>query len=135
MGPLQRVQVLHQWGLRPLVHQPRGPGRPAPDGTGGGGFDTDDHGIDIVVPADGSPWRWKDVDDPEAMAAAGRITTAAAEQIHAAAAAVAALLDTADRWWQRWDTWCPGTKPPGYGASSPGRGGRAGCRGVPTRGG
>lgn len=106
-----------------------------PDGTGGGGFDTDDHGIDLVVPADGSPWRWKDVDDPAAMAAAGRITTAEAEQIHAAAAAVAALLDTADRWWQRWDTWCPGTKPPGYGASSPGRGGRAGCRGVPTRGG
>ena len=25
-----------------------------PDGTGGGSYDTDDHGIDIVVPADGS---------------------------------------------------------------------------------
>lgn len=35
-----------------------------PDGTGGGSFDTDDHGLDIVVPADGSKWRWKDLDDP-----------------------------------------------------------------------
>jgi len=30
-----------------------------PDATGGGAYDTDDHGIDIVVPADGSPWQWK----------------------------------------------------------------------------
>jgi predicted RNA-binding protein associated with RNAse of E/G family len=83
-----------------------------PDGTGGGKFDTDDHGIDLVIPADGSPWRWKDVDDPEAMAAAGRITTAEAEQIHADADAVAALLDADDRWWQPWDRWRPGDPPP-----------------------
>jgi len=83
-----------------------------PDGAGGGGFDTDDHGIDIVVPADGSPWRWKDVDDPEAMAAAGRITTAEAQQIHADADALAELLRADDRWWHPWDTWQPGDPPP-----------------------
>lgn len=83
-----------------------------PDGTGGGGFDTDDHGIDLVVPTDGSPWRWKDIDDPAAMAAAGRITTAEAEQIHTDADAVAALLDADDRWWQPWDRWYPGNPAP-----------------------
>lgn len=92
-----------------------------PDGTGGGGFDTDDHGIDIVVPADGSPWRWKDADDPEAMAAAGRITTAEAEQIHAVADAVAARLDADDRWWAPWDTWQPGDPAPAYPSVRKGR--------------
>lgn len=80
-----------------------------PDGSGGGHFDTDDHGIDIVVPADGSPWSWKDLDDPAAMVASGRITAAAADRIHAAARAVTALIDADDRWWAGWDTWTPTT--------------------------
>ena len=79
-----------------------------PDGTGGGSFDTDDHGLDIVVPADGSPWRWKDLDDPAAMATEGRITAAQAEQVHADGRAVAALIDTDARWWAAWDGWTPG---------------------------
>lgn len=78
-----------------------------PDGSGGGAYDTDDHGIDIVVPADGSPWQWKDLDDPAAMVASGRITAAEAERIHADAHAVADLLDTDTRWWASWDSWTP----------------------------
>lgn len=77
-----------------------------PDGTGGGSFDTDDHGLDMVVPQDG-PWRWKDLDDPAAMAASGRMTAAEAEQVHADGRAVAALLDADERWWSRWDAWTP----------------------------
>jgi len=69
--------------------------------------DTDDHGLDIVVPADGTPWQWKDLGDPAAMAAAGRITAAEAQQIHADARSVAELLDADDRWWAGWDDWTP----------------------------
>ena len=83
-----------------------------PDGTGGGAFETDDHGLDIVVPLDGSPWRWKDVGDPAAMAAAGRLTSAEADRVHADGRAVAALLDAEDRWWAAWDGWRPGRPPP-----------------------
>jgi hypothetical protein len=71
------------------------------------GYDTDDHGIDVVIPADGSPWRWKDVDDPAAMVRSGRITAAQHEQIRRDAAAFAALLDAGERWWSAWDAWCP----------------------------
>ncbi len=81
-----------------------------PDGAGGGGYDTDDHGLDIVVPADGTPWQWKDFDDPAAMAGTGRITSAEAQQIHADARAVAELLDADDRWWAGWDDWIPGDR-------------------------
>jgi len=80
-----------------------------PDATGGGAYDTDDHGIDIVVPADGSPWQWKDLDDPAAWVATGRITEAEADQIHADARAVAHLLDTDQSWWAQWDSWAPPT--------------------------
>ncbi len=83
-----------------------------PDGTGGGSFDTDDHGLDIVVPADGSPWQWKDLDDPEQMATTGRITPAEAAQIHADGDALAKLLTTNTRWWSIWDSWNPGDPPP-----------------------
>lgn len=81
------------------------------DAAGGGCYDTADHGIDIVVPADGSPWRWKDVDDPAGMAAAGRITPAEAEQVHRDAQAVAALLDAGMLWWAGWEAWAPGDRP------------------------
>ncbi|MDT7572894.1 MAG: hypothetical protein QOE05_3068 [Actinomycetota bacterium] len=77
------------------------------DGRGGGSFDTDDHGIDIVIPVDGSPWQWKDVDDPARHVATGRTTQAEADQIMSDAAAVAADLDSGRRWWTEWDSWSP----------------------------
>lgn len=79
---------------------------------GGGAFDTADLGIDIVVPADGSPWRWKDVDDPDAMVEAGRISRVERDRIHAEAEAVAARLDAGVRWWSPWDDWRPGDPSP-----------------------
>ncbi len=83
-----------------------------PDPTGGGSFDTEDHGLDIVVPADGSPWQYQDLHDPEQMAATGRITPVEAAQIHTDGAALAQLLTTDTRWWSPWDTWNPGDPPP-----------------------
>lgn len=80
----------------------------AADARGGGAFETADHGIDIVFPADGSPWQWKDVDDPDAMVAAGRISPDERDRIRAEAAAVAARMDAGDRWWSVWDDWQPG---------------------------
>jgi hypothetical protein len=74
---------------------------------GGGAFDTADLGIDIVVPRDGSRWQWKDVDDPDAMVATGRITSADRDRIRAEAAGVAARLDAGERWWSSWDDWRP----------------------------
>lgn len=50
----------------------------------------------------------KDLDDPAAMAAEGRITRAEADQVHVDGRAVAALLDADDRRWAAWDGWRPG---------------------------
>lgn len=69
-----------------------------PDASGGGSFDTGDHGMDIVVPADGSPRRRKDFADPAAMVDAGRLTPAEAVEVYADARAVAGLLDADTRW-------------------------------------
>ncbi|SOC49930.1 Protein of unknown function [Blastococcus aggregatus] len=82
------------------------------DRCGGGAFDTADHGIDIVLPADGSPWRWKDVDDPDVMVAAGRITGVERDRIRAEADSIAARLDAGDRWWSPWEGWRPGDPSP-----------------------
>jgi predicted RNA-binding protein associated with RNAse of E/G family len=85
------------------------------DGAGGGGFDTNDYGVDIVIPADGSPWCWKDVDDPSAMVASGRISRSEEGQIMAEAQTVAEQLDAGLRWWSMWDGWTPGDAPPAIG--------------------
>jgi hypothetical protein len=82
------------------------------EGAGGGAFDTADLGIDIVVPADGSPWRWKDVDDPDAMVGAGRISCVERDRIRAEAEAVAARLDAGTRWWSPWERWQLGDPSP-----------------------
>lgn len=78
------------------------------DPAGGGAFNTADLGIDIVLPADGSPWEWKDVDHPDAMVEAGRISSDEREGIRVEADSVAARLEAGERWWSPWDRWQPG---------------------------
>jgi hypothetical protein len=77
------------------------------DTVGGGAFETADLGLDIVIPADALSWEWKDVDDPDAMVANGRITAAERAGIAEEADRVTALLNGDDRWWSCWDEWCP----------------------------
>jgi hypothetical protein len=76
------------------------------DADGGGSYDTDDHGIDIVVRPDGS-WAWKDVEHVGEMVTSGRIHATKAAEIRSAAAAVADVLDRGSRWWAAWDDWTP----------------------------
>jgi hypothetical protein len=64
-----------------------------------------------VCAPDGRSWQWKDVDDPDRMVAAGRITAAKRDRIRAEAAAVAERLDAGARWWAAWDGWHPGDAP------------------------
>jgi hypothetical protein len=78
----------------------------APYRRSGDGFDTLDHGLDIVVGDHG--WQWKDREDVAAQVASGRITRADADAIWAEAERVAAALDRGDRWWlSRWHDWWP----------------------------
>ncbi len=74
---------------------------------GGGVFDTVDHGIDLVIPGDGSGWYWKDVDDPAAMVRSGRISTREAADIAVWAAHVADLVVSDNPWWLSWADWVP----------------------------
>ena len=74
--------------------------------SGGGYYDTDDHGIDIVIAADGK-WEWKDHDDPRLMAEEGRLTSEEAVAVMRCAHQVAADLDAGRRWWSVWDEWEP----------------------------
>lgn len=76
------------------------------DASGGGYYDTDDHGIDIVIAADGK-WEWKDYDDPRLMAEEGRLTSEEAVAVMRCAHQVAADLDAGRRWWSVWDEWEP----------------------------
>ncbi|MEU4315256.1 DUF402 domain-containing protein [Nocardia sp. NPDC024068] len=69
-------------------------------------FDTDDHGLDIVV-RDGE-WQWKDRDDVAEQVAVGRLTSTEADTVWREAARVAAELDRGDCWWiPRWQNWQP----------------------------
>ncbi|MEU1521066.1 DUF402 domain-containing protein [Nocardia rhamnosiphila] len=69
-------------------------------------FDTDDHGLDIVV-RDGV-WEWKDRDDVAAQVAGGRLTPAAAGPVWCEAERVASALERGDCWWiPRWQGWQP----------------------------
>jgi hypothetical protein len=77
------------------------------DTSGGGAFETADFGLDIVIPGDGSQWRWKDLDDPDEMVVSGRISAAERQRISEEAKRVAADLDTGARWWSAWDDWSP----------------------------
>ena len=70
------------------------------------GFDTDDHGLDLIVHPDGRR-EWKDVDHLSAQVREGRITWETVASVLVAAEEVVALLDADDRWWARWDGWMP----------------------------
>ncbi len=78
---------------------------------GGGAFETADLGIDIVFPPDGSHWEWKDVDDPAAMLASGRISHIEHDRIRAETGSVAARLHAGTRW-SPWDDWRLGEPSP-----------------------
>jgi hypothetical protein len=70
------------------------------------GFDTLDHGIDIVIRD--HDWQWKDRDDVAEQIAIGRLTPSEADAVWAEAERVAAALDRGERWWlPRWAHWNP----------------------------
>jgi hypothetical protein len=73
-----------------------------------GAVDTLDHGVDILVSADGT-WSWKDLDDVAAQVASGRLTEPEAAEVWREAGRVAALLDgdPAGHWWAAWSGWRP----------------------------
>lgn len=73
-----------------------------------GGFDTDDHGLDLVILPNGVR-EWKDVDHLQAMRRSGRFTDAQALGVLEAAEQVWHLLERDDRWWSAWDSWQPPT--------------------------
>jgi hypothetical protein len=72
-----------------------------------GGYDTQDHELDIVVPEDG-PWQWKDDELLDQRVREGRFTSAQAEQFRAEGRRLAAMLDAGERWWDdAWRDWAP----------------------------
>lgn len=71
------------------------------------GYETGDHGLDLVIEPDGSR-RWKDVEDLHHQRVEGRLGTDQVLAVLAAAAQVEADLDAGRRWWSRWDDWVPG---------------------------
>ncbi|SDT80426.1 hypothetical protein SAMN05216371_6331 [Streptomyces sp. TLI_053] len=80
------------------------------------GVDTLDHELDLWIPADGGPYRWKDVEAFEERARTGGFTPEQAAAVRAEAAALAARIDRGDTWWtERWTHWRPAaqwTAPP-----------------------
>lgn len=72
------------------------------------GVDTLDHGVDIVVAADGR-WAWKDREHVAEQVDTGRLTAAEAAAVWRETDRVAALLDgdPAGRWWSEWEDWRP----------------------------
>jgi hypothetical protein len=73
---------------------------------GPGVFDTLDHGLDIVIGADG--WQWKDREDVADHVASGRLDAAQGAAVWETAEQVAADLDRGDQWWSaRWQDWRP----------------------------
>jgi predicted RNA-binding protein associated with RNAse of E/G family len=71
-----------------------------------GSFDTDDHGLDLIVHPDGRR-EWKDVDHLSELVRSGRMTGEQVVGVLHAAAEVTALLDADRRWWAPFDDWRP----------------------------
>ncbi|CAN3979495.1 hypothetical protein KPATCC21470_2122 [Kitasatospora purpeofusca] len=80
------------------------------------GVDTLDHELDLWIPADGGPYRWKDVEAFEERARTGGFTPEQAAAVRAEAAGLAARIDRGETWWtERWTHWRPAalwTAPP-----------------------
>lgn len=70
------------------------------------GFDTDDHGLDLIIHPDGTR-TWKDVDHLHRQRVEGRIELTTIGRALEAAAEVTDLLDAGTEWWGPWDTWKP----------------------------
>ncbi|WP_240800582.1 DUF402 domain-containing protein [Streptomyces sp. ICN441] len=71
------------------------------------GFDTLDHELDLIIPGDGSPYRWKDVEAFEERVRTGGFTAEEAAGVRAAASRVADLVERGECWWERWREWAP----------------------------
>ena len=71
-----------------------------------GGYETDDHGLDLIIWPDGRR-EWKDVEDLHHQQAQGRISLETVGGVLQAAASLVALLDEDRRWWADWDDWGP----------------------------
>ncbi|MEV5505348.1 DUF402 domain-containing protein [Streptomyces orinoci] len=69
------------------------------------GFDTLDQELDLWIPGDGSPHRWKDVAEFEERVRSGGFTAAEEKAVRAAAAEVAGLLERGECWWEAWRDW------------------------------
>jgi hypothetical protein len=69
------------------------------------GFDTLDLELDLLIPADGSPPRWKDVDDFQARLAAGTFEPGQAEAVQRAATEVYKTAERGGGWWEAWRDW------------------------------
>lgn len=70
-------------------------------------FDTLDHELDLWWPA-GEAWVWKDVELLQERVAEGRYSPELGEQITAAGADAARMLDNGPHWFDTgWDTWTP----------------------------
>jgi hypothetical protein len=82
----------------------------APIVRGSDDFDTDDHGLDLIIEPDGER-RWKDVEDLHHQRTQGRIDLNTVGGVLAAAAEVSSLLDSDNHWWKAWEGW----KPPAFG--------------------
>ena len=70
-------------------------------------FDTLDHELDLWWPV-GESWVWKDVEMLEQRIIEGRYSVHLGEQIRAAGAQAAALLNNGPHWFDAgWDAWTP----------------------------
>lgn len=69
------------------------------------GFDTLDHELDLVIPGDGSAYRWKDVEHFEERVRTGGFDAEEADAVRAAAASVVDLIERGACWWEQWRDW------------------------------
>jgi predicted RNA-binding protein associated with RNAse of E/G family len=71
------------------------------------GFDTQDHELDVWIPAGGGP-QLKDEELLDVRVREGRFTVDQAERFRAEAARVVAQVEAGDRWWSDdWAAWSP----------------------------
>ncbi|MGZ8738699.1 MAG: DUF402 domain-containing protein [Nocardioides sp.] len=71
-----------------------------------GGFDIDDHGLDLVIEPDGTAV-WKDVERLHELRQSGQLNGNQLLGVLAAAHEVTELLRTDRRWWSAYDDWSP----------------------------
>ncbi|MCG7206613.1 DUF402 domain-containing protein [Streptomyces arenae] len=69
------------------------------------GFDTLDQELDLLLPGDGSPYRWKDEDHFEERRRSGGFPEEEAAAVRSAAASVVELVERGAGWWAAWRDW------------------------------